>query len=226
MATRMKAARKPAPRLAGGRKARRRKAKKGPLRADTVHSDMPLWGRPGFLLRRLHQIHYALFFEECAGFDITPVQYGLLTTLSLNPDLDQNSLAQRRRCPQPPGATRAPRAPPQPGRRTHGPCAIDPRRRATDAKDVSADATRSETSGRAAPLAGAQRTHHNSDPPHQRQQSSWPDDFSAQLSSNERKRADLACPSPVQNASAWVLGCVARKASMAMHRSKIAVRVQ
>src|SRR6266446_4438111 len=94
MATRMKAARKPAPRLAGGRKARRRKAKKRPLRADTVHSDMPLWGRPGFLLRRLHQIHYALFFEECAGFDITPVQYGLLTTVSLNPDLDQNSLAR------------------------------------------------------------------------------------------------------------------------------------
>jgi len=94
MATRMKAARKHAPRLAGGRKARRRKAKKRPLRADTVHSDMPLWGRPGFLLRRLHQIHYALFFEECAGFDITPVQYGLLTTLSLNPDLDQNSLAR------------------------------------------------------------------------------------------------------------------------------------
>ena len=53
MATRMKAARKPAPRLAGGRKARRRKAKKGPLRADTVHSDMPLWGRPFFFLKTL-----------------------------------------------------------------------------------------------------------------------------------------------------------------------------
>src|ERR1700744_5766680 len=56
--------------------------------------DMPLWVRPGYLLRRLHQIHYALFFEECAAFDITPVQYGLLTTLSLNPDLDQNSLGR------------------------------------------------------------------------------------------------------------------------------------
>ncbi len=56
--------------------------------------DMPLWVRPGYLLRRLHQIHYALFFEECAGFDITPVQYGLLTTLSLNPDLDQNSIGR------------------------------------------------------------------------------------------------------------------------------------
>jgi DNA-binding MarR family transcriptional regulator len=56
--------------------------------------DMPLWVRPGYLLRRLHQIHYALFFEECADFDITPVQYGLLTTLSLNPDLDQNSIGR------------------------------------------------------------------------------------------------------------------------------------
>src|SRR5499427_8389702 len=99
MATRMKPARKHVPRkraqrLAGKRKAHRRDAKKRPLRVDTVHSDMPLWGRPGYLLRRLHQIHYALFFEECAGFDITPVQYGLLTTLSLNPDLDQNSLGR------------------------------------------------------------------------------------------------------------------------------------
>src|ERR1700737_4690423 len=94
MAKRMKPGRKHAPKHAAGRKSGRPKAKKRPLRADTVHSDMPLWGRPGYLLRRLHQIHYALFFEECAGFDITPVQYGLLTTLSLNPNLDQNSLGR------------------------------------------------------------------------------------------------------------------------------------
>src|SRR5262249_12716010 len=122
MATRMKAARKHVRRLAGERKAPRRKAEKRSLRIGTVHSEMPLWGRPGYLLRRLHQIHYALFFEECAGFDITPVQYGLLTTLSLNPDLDQNSLARHpgnrphngAQRPHPPRATRAPGAPPQP----------------------------------------------------------------------------------------------------------------
>lgn len=57
-------------------------------------SKMPLWARPGFLVRRLHQIHYALFYEECSKFDITPVQYGLLTTLSITPDLDQNSLGR------------------------------------------------------------------------------------------------------------------------------------
>lgn len=62
--------------------------------AGALPSEMPLWARPGYLLRRLHQIHYALFFEECAEFDITPVQYGLLTTLAQNPDLDQNSIAR------------------------------------------------------------------------------------------------------------------------------------
>lgn len=53
----------------------------------------PLWRRPGYLIRRLHQVHYALFFEECDGFGITPVQYGLLTVLSTNPDSDQVALA-------------------------------------------------------------------------------------------------------------------------------------
>jgi DNA-binding MarR family transcriptional regulator len=57
-------------------------------------SEMPLWARPGYLLRRLHQIHYALFYEECSEYDITPVQYGLLTTLAVNPDLDQNSIGR------------------------------------------------------------------------------------------------------------------------------------
>ncbi|WP_197732961.1 MULTISPECIES: MarR family winged helix-turn-helix transcriptional regulator [Paraburkholderia] len=51
-----------------------------------------LWQRPGFLIRRLNQIHIALFFECCKGFEITPVQYGLLTTLSERPGLDQTSL--------------------------------------------------------------------------------------------------------------------------------------
>ena len=55
---------------------------------------LPLWKRPGYLIRRLHQVHYALFFEECHDFGITPVQYGLLTILSGNPDSDQISLAQ------------------------------------------------------------------------------------------------------------------------------------
>ncbi|MGN6579588.1 MAG: MarR family winged helix-turn-helix transcriptional regulator [Bordetella sp.] len=51
-----------------------------------------LWQRPGFLIRRLNQIHIAMFFESCKDFAITPVQYGLLTTLSERPNLDQTSL--------------------------------------------------------------------------------------------------------------------------------------
>lgn len=94
MATRTKATRPRMQTAAPGKKTQRRGARKRSLRPGTVHSEMPLWGRPGYLLRRLHQIHYALFFEECARYDITPVQYGLLTTLSLNPNLDQNSLAR------------------------------------------------------------------------------------------------------------------------------------
>lgn len=53
-----------------------------------------LWSRPGFLVRRLHQIHVAMFFEECKSQSITPVQYGVLTALSARPGLDQTSLAQ------------------------------------------------------------------------------------------------------------------------------------
>ncbi len=73
------------------RRARERKLIERRRRHST---EMPLWARPGYLIRRLHQIHYAIFFEECAKFDITPVQYGLLTVVSVNPDIDQNSLAQ------------------------------------------------------------------------------------------------------------------------------------
>lgn len=52
-----------------------------------------LWERPGFLVRRLNQIHYSLFFENCREFGVTPVQYGLLTQLGQSADgLDQTSL--------------------------------------------------------------------------------------------------------------------------------------
>jgi DNA-binding MarR family transcriptional regulator len=49
--------------------------------------------RPGFLIRRLHQIHVALFQKECAAFDITPLQYSLLTALAARGTADQTTLA-------------------------------------------------------------------------------------------------------------------------------------
>jgi len=59
--------------------------------AGTPFEDLSL--RPGFLIRRLHQIHLALFAEECAEFDVTPVQYSLMTAISAEPGLDQVKLA-------------------------------------------------------------------------------------------------------------------------------------
>lgn len=59
--------------------------------ADT--SSWPLHERPGFLARRMHQIHVSLFAERCAAFRITPVQYSLLSALHVLPDADQTTLA-------------------------------------------------------------------------------------------------------------------------------------
>jgi DNA-binding MarR family transcriptional regulator len=53
----------------------------------------PLSERPGFLLRRLHQIHVALFAGNCARFDVTPVQYSLMSALALRVAADQTTLA-------------------------------------------------------------------------------------------------------------------------------------
>lgn len=60
--------------------------------ADGAAPRLPLWSRPGYLIRRLHQIHSSLFFEECKRFNITPVQYGVLTALHHRPGSDQVTL--------------------------------------------------------------------------------------------------------------------------------------
>jgi len=53
----------------------------------------PLDQRPGFLIRRLHQIHVALFQKNCAAFEITPLQYSLLSALAKRRTADQTTLA-------------------------------------------------------------------------------------------------------------------------------------
>jgi MarR family transcriptional regulator, lower aerobic nicotinate degradation pathway regulator len=49
--------------------------------------------RPGFLARRMHQIHVSLFSERCAAFRITPLQYSLLSLLRDLQEADQTTLA-------------------------------------------------------------------------------------------------------------------------------------
>lgn len=58
---------------------------------ETAYTD--LWSRPGFLIRRLHQLHAALFLEECRAHDVTPVQYAVLSVLYRGRALDQISVA-------------------------------------------------------------------------------------------------------------------------------------
>jgi DNA-binding MarR family transcriptional regulator len=53
----------------------------------------PLNDRPGFLARRMHQIHVSLFAERCAAFGVTPLQYSLLSILRDFGEADQTTLA-------------------------------------------------------------------------------------------------------------------------------------
>lgn len=53
-----------------------------------------LYARPGFLLRRAHQISTAVFEDECSSVGLTPAQFGVLTVLASAPGLDQSSLAR------------------------------------------------------------------------------------------------------------------------------------
>ena len=64
-----------------------------PSNARLNWRDGPLQSRPGFLIRRLHQIHTALFNEECGDIGITPVMYSVLSTLAKTGPIDQTTLA-------------------------------------------------------------------------------------------------------------------------------------
>lgn len=48
---------------------------------------------PGHLIRRAHQISTALFAEECAGFDLTSVQYAALVAIKADPEVDATRLS-------------------------------------------------------------------------------------------------------------------------------------
>ena len=69
------------------------KAAGSPKSPDTGGSLTSLWERPGYLIRRLHQIHVAIFLDECSDYGITPVQYAVMTALLNNPGADQVTLA-------------------------------------------------------------------------------------------------------------------------------------
>lgn len=48
---------------------------------------------PGHLIRRAHQVAVAIFMEETAAYDVTPVQFAILNALLEDPGEDQVTLA-------------------------------------------------------------------------------------------------------------------------------------
>jgi DNA-binding MarR family transcriptional regulator len=50
---------------------------------------------PGHLIRRAHQVSVAIFMEETADFDMTPVQFAILNALLEDPGEDQVTLARK-----------------------------------------------------------------------------------------------------------------------------------
>lgn len=53
-----------------------------------------IYRRPGFMIRRAHQIAVAIFLEETRESRVTPTQYGVLVILARRPGIDQNTLAR------------------------------------------------------------------------------------------------------------------------------------
>jgi len=61
--------------------------------AATRFADEALMDRVGFLIRRLHQIHVALFVQQADGMDITTIQFTALSVLYQLGEVDQSVLA-------------------------------------------------------------------------------------------------------------------------------------
>ena len=53
-----------------------------------------LYRRPGFMIRRAHQIAVSLFLDETGELGITNRQYGILIALKHRPGIDQISVAR------------------------------------------------------------------------------------------------------------------------------------
>jgi DNA-binding MarR family transcriptional regulator len=67
------------------------RARSRPARTESLED---LYRRPGFMIRRAHQIAVAVFLEEARESRITPTQYGVLVILGRRPGIDQNTLAR------------------------------------------------------------------------------------------------------------------------------------
>ncbi len=53
-----------------------------------------LYRRPGFMVKRLHQVATAIFLEECGRYNMTPSQYQALCAIHEHPGIDQSALGK------------------------------------------------------------------------------------------------------------------------------------
>ena len=53
-----------------------------------------LYRRPGFMIRRAHQISVSIFLEETGALGVTNRQYGILLVLKQQPGIDQITVAK------------------------------------------------------------------------------------------------------------------------------------
>ena len=52
-----------------------------------------LHSKPGHLIRRAQQIAVAIFMQECAAYDLTPVQYAAMVAINENAGIDATRLS-------------------------------------------------------------------------------------------------------------------------------------
>ncbi|MBP1848424.1 DNA-binding MarR family transcriptional regulator [Rhizobium petrolearium] len=52
-----------------------------------------LYARPAHLIRRAHQISWAIFLDECEEFALTPVQYAALVSIDAVPGTDATRIS-------------------------------------------------------------------------------------------------------------------------------------
>ena len=59
-----------------------------------IESLAKLYRRPGFIVKRLHQVATAIFLEECGRYNMTPSQYQALCALQEHPGIGQGALGK------------------------------------------------------------------------------------------------------------------------------------
>lgn len=62
---------------------------------DSAALTANIYNRPGFLIRRAHQMAVSAFSDECASLNMTPAQYGVLLVIRHGPpNIDQTRVAE------------------------------------------------------------------------------------------------------------------------------------